>query len=328
MKTSPEATFQKMNQFGKEKIPFFFMVDFLKETPLALALDKVNPNEILFDFQGQKNYDLSPEKKTISFEVLDTKSHQNNYQNSFERVMSHLKRGDSFLTNLTGSIPIKLNVDLKTLFFQSQAAFKLWVREEFVCYSPEIFVQIEKGKIYSYPMKGTIDAHLPNAEEKLLKSPKETAEHYTIVDLIRNDLSLVAENVRVEKFRYLQTLSTQTGKKLLAASSKISGDLPQDYPQKIGDIIQMLLPAGSISGAPKHKTLEIISQSETHNRGFYTGVGGIFDGENLNSFVMIRFVEKSEDGSLVYKTGGGITHQSELEKEYQELLQKIYVPTT
>ena len=81
----------------------------------------------------------------------------------------------------------------------------------------------------------------------------------------------------------------------------------------------------SISGAPKAKTLEIINQAEGYNRGFYTGICGWFDGENFDSAVMIRFIEQNGE-NLIFKSGGGITAQSELTKEYEELIQKVYVP--
>jgi len=86
-----------------------------------------------------------------------------------------------------------------------------------------------------------------------------------------------------------------------------------------------LLPAGSITGAPKNKTVEIIRSTETYERGFYTGVFGVFDGCNMDSAVMIRFIERTPEG-YVYKSGGGITAFSKVEDEYNEILEKIYVP--
>ena len=88
--------------------------------------------------------------------------------------------------------------------------------------------------------------------------------------------------------------------------------------------MKTLLPAGSILGAPKSKTLEIILKAENYDRGFYTGVSGWFDGQNLDSCVMIRFIEK-ENGKLFFKSGGGITHLSKFADEYTEMQNKIYV---
>ncbi len=146
----------------------------------------------------------------------------------------------------------------------------------------------------------------------------------TIVDLIRNDLSEVAKNVNVNRFRYIDRINTNH-KDLLQVSSEIAGDLSSDYVSHLGSILISLLPAGSISGAPKKKTIQIIREAEQEKRGFYTGVFGYFDGKNLDSSVIIRFIEQ-EDGHFYYRSGGGITAQSEVEKEYQEVIDKIYVP--
>ncbi|OGU77880.1 MAG: hypothetical protein A2279_07140 [Stygiobacter sp. RIFOXYA12_FULL_38_9] len=88
-----------------------------------------------------------------------------------------------------------------------------------------------------------------------------------------------------------------------------------------------MLPAGSISGAPKKKTVEIIQNAEKLERGYYTGVFGYYDGNNLDSAVMIRFIEQTAEG-LVYRSGGGITFMSDVNSEYQELIDKVYVPFT
>ena len=87
-----------------------------------------------------------------------------------------------------------------------------------VCFSPECFVRITDGVIRSYPMKGTIDAALPDAEARLLEDYKERCEHYTIVDLIRNDLNRIADRVRVERFRYVEKIATLRGEILQTSS--------------------------------------------------------------------------------------------------------------
>ena len=173
-------------------------------------------------------------------------------------------------------------------------------------------------------MKGTIDASIPGAEKKLFDNQKEQAEHATIVDLLRNDLSQITTNVTVEKFRYVDKIVSNQ-KELLQVSSKISGIISESNRRKLGNIVFCLLPAGSVTGAPKNKTIEIIRSAETYKRGFYTGIAGYFDGQNLDSCVMIRFIE-NQNGSLLYKSGGGITAQSIAEEEYQELIDKVYVP--
>lgn len=153
---------------------------------------------------------------------------------------------------------------------------------------------------------------------------KEAAEHATIVDLIRNDLSIVASHVRVERYRYIDVLQTNRGP-ILQTSSEICGELPEDYKRQLGDILFSMLPAGSITGAPKKKTMQIIREAEGYERGFYTGITGYFDGDNMDSAVMIRFVEQEADG-MYFKSGGGITFKSDARNEYEEMKQKIYVP--
>jgi para-aminobenzoate synthetase component 1 len=134
----------------------------------------------------------------------------------------------------------------------------------------------------------------------------------------------VAEHVDVTRFRYVDELKTNK-KNLLQVSSEISGILPSGYERRLGNIIMSLLPAGSVSGAPKPKTIAIIKEAEQQKRGYYTGVFGYFDGKIVDSGVMIRYIEY-EDGKLFYRSGGGITTQSVEEHEYQEMIDKIYVP--
>lgn len=309
--------FEKMNELGASKTPFFFMIDFLKKKGEVIEFSEL-PKDIFFqidekpeEFKGQIDFQKNP----MDFEI---------YSHQFDLVLQNILNGNSFLTNLTCETPISTNLTLDEIFKYSQAKYKLQYRDEFVCFSPETFVKIKNGKIYSFPMKGTIDASIENAEEIILNDPKEKAEHYTIVDLIRNDLSKVAKKVTVEKFRFIDRVQTNH-KTLLQVSSEISGELPSEFHQNVGDLFDQLLPAGSICGAPKEKTVEIILEAESYNRNFYTGVFGIFDGENLDSAVMIRFIEQSEKG-LVFKSGGGITHQSDVQEEYNEMISKVYVP--
>jgi para-aminobenzoate synthetase component 1 len=173
-------------------------------------------------------------------------------------------------------------------------------------------------------MKGTINSAIPNAEELLLSNKKELYEHNTIVDLIRNDLSLIAKKVKVNTFRYIEKIK-KGNQELLQTSTEIQGELPKNWKDNFANLLLKTLPAGSISGAPKKKTLAIIESVELMPRGFYTGIFGVFDGTQIDSAVSIRYIERI-DGQLYYKSGGGITHLSTLDEEYQELLEKIYVP--
>ena len=313
-----------MNRYGAAGIPFLFIIDFDHNRPQILTRAEWKNEDIWFQFE-EKAFEpgqaivLPPwiqfEKKPVDFAI---------YKRAFDRVHAEIGKGNSFLVNLTFSTPIKTNLSFKQIYAASQAKYKLRYRDRFVCFSPETFVRINNGIISTHPMKGTIDASIPHAREIILNDKKEFSEHVTVVDLLRNDLSMMAEKVGVKRFRYIDEISTN-GKQLLQVSSHIEGKLPDTYASGIGDIIFNMLPAGSISGAPKPKTIEIIKEAETHERGYYTGIMGYFDGQNLDSGVMIRFIEQSESG-MVYKSGGGITWLSKVEDEYQEMVDKVYLP--
>lgn len=333
MKTySRTETIARMNALAGANVPFLFIVDYAQEQSHIEPLDRIDPATCLFQFPKAGNTETAATALArntaarcagpIQWDI--TPPSPAAYRHSFDLVKQNLLAGNSYLTNLTCRVPVTTNLTLEEIFLHSEALYKLWLKDRFVCFSPEIFVRIEKGKIKSFPMKGTIDATLPDAEQLLMQDTKEAAEHATIVDLIRNDLSMVSEHVEVTSYRYIDRLQTNKGP-ILQTSSEICGTLPEDYTAHLGDIIFRLLPAGSITGAPKPKTVEIIAQAEDYRRGFYTGIMGHYADGQLDSAVMIRFIEQ-ENGQLHFKAGGGITAKSRWESEYNEVIQKIYVP--
>jgi len=310
-----------MNRWGKDGVPFLFILDFELTKPQIYPLEELPPN-IHFSTPLHPNYSpVSYGGEPFRFEKVPVGFAR--YHDAFNLVMKEIRHGDSYLLNLT--FPTALNTDLTLgqIFRHSAAPFRLWVEDRFVVFSPESFIQIDEGVIRSFPMKGTIDASLPDAEGRVLNDAKERAEHYTIVDLIRNDLSQVAYAVTVPRFRYIEAIETHE-KRILQVSSEVTGKLPDHYPAMIGSILKAVLPAGSVSGAPKRKTVEIIRRAEGIPRGYYTGIFGVFDGRILESAVMIRYIEKI-NGRMWFRSGGGITHLSDPHLEYQELIDKVYV---
>ncbi len=375
----------KINRLASQDEPFLFVINYQGDKAFIRQLSDINPEECLFDFEGRGNF--SDEMKNNSEKIAEISWQiapplYEDYERSFDIVKNNIMAGNSYLTNLTCKVPVSCNLSLEDIFNQAKGKYKLLLRRKrnqaedkaqqkeeeeesqnkadkkeenieeisnpFVCFSPETFVRIKNGRIYSYPMKGTLDASLPDAEKQLMEDRKEAAEHATIVDLIRNDLSRVAEDVRVDKYRYIDVLHTNKGD-ILQTSSEISGRLPEDYRQHLGEILDAQLPAGSITGAPKDKTMQIIHEAEGYDRGFYTGIMGIYDQGELNSAVMIRFIEEEnspvdfeadgeknfkanegkeskESRELYFKAGGGITSKSDCRREYEEVIQKIYLP--
>lgn len=317
----------KVTRFLQDEVPFLFIIDFDKTTKQAFTFEEAAKQNIYFNIRGIGN-DKTLTKTTAqdtNFDLNPTLVSKEIYEKAFTTVKHELNTGNSFLLNLTFPTALDTTVALDDIYQKAYAPYKLLYKDKFVVFSPECYLKVKDGNIFSYPMKGTINSNVPNAEELLLSNKKELYEHNTIVDLIRNDLSMIAKKVRVNKFRFVDKIK-KGNQELLQTSTEIQGELPKNWKNEFASLLLKTLPAGSISGAPKKKTLEIISKAEIAPRGFYTGIFGVFDGQNIDSAVSIRFIERI-NGSLIYKSGGGITHLSELEEEYQELLEKIYVPT-
>ena len=319
---SQEDAWERMSHLGAAGVPFLFLADFKGGRVEVITLDKLEDRGILVDIQGFTNSSFKlPMPHEWYFEKYPIRYAQ--YLKGFELVKKHIQSGDSYLVNYTCATPISTNLTLRQIFHLGKARYKVFYKNKFTFFSPETFVKIENGRISTYPMKGTIDASLPNARQQILNDKKETAEHNTIVDLLRNDLSQVARRVQVERFRYVEKIRTN-GKDLLQVSSEITGQLPEGWQGRLGDVFKKLLPAGSISGAPKKKTVEIIEAAEEQFRGFYTGIVGLFDGNRVDSGVAIRFIEKADHG-MQFRSGGGITNFSDPVLEYQEMMDKVYL---
>lgn len=314
----------KANSYGYRRTPFFFLIDFEMKKPFICSISEAQSNGLYFVIKSKKNFELSPSVLNEAYCLEAVPISRNQYTRAFALVKDHLKKGNSFLLNLTFPTNLDTDISLKQIFQKAHASYKLYREDDFVIFSPECFVKIQDDHIYAYPMKGTIDASVPNAEQCILLDDKERWEHNTIVDLIRNDLSMVSKNIVVERFRYIDRIKTDR-RELLQVSSEIRGNLADNWQSNIGNMLIKLLPAGSISGAPKQKTVEIIREAEGQERGYYTGIFGIFDGQNLDSAVNIRYIEQTDKG-LRYRSGGGITALSDEKTEYQELLDKVYVP--
>ena len=115
-----------------------------------------------------------------------------------------MKNGDCELLNLCFPTPFKNDLKLKENYRYSSAPFKIMLKNNFVCFTPEIFVEIENGVIKTFPMKDTIDAKIKNAEEKLLNDKKEFDEQMMVTKLMQNDLSAVASSVEIKKISLFQ----------------------------------------------------------------------------------------------------------------------------
>lgn len=314
---------ESINRASRSATPFVTLINYEMDEFLFVE-NPEQSNLIFFEIKGEGN---SEKCSSVKISHQHFRSHPipfDTYSEKFKTIQSGLNRGDSFLANLTIETRVESNLTLENIFNQSDARYKILLPNRFVCFSPETFITIRDGVIKTHPMKGTINASINGAEELIMNNHKEQCEHATIVDLLRNDISLVAKEVKVERYRYFDYLSTSNGE-IIQVSSEISGKLPDNYLDFLGDIVLKLLPAGSICGAPKESTRNIIKSAEGSKRGFYTGIVGYFDGRNFDSAVLIRYIEQQGD-ELIFRSGGGITTNSDVEDEYNEAISKIYLP--
>ena len=175
---------EQLNQWGHDKKPFVFLIDFEQKKPLAWLVDDC-PDSFQFKFTkaSSLNKTITNSTQTDHFfsETNDlgfTNSNVNlksadfltkhpieitAYQNKYNQVMDALQKGDSFLMNLTIPTPVQNKLDFQTYFDHAKSKYVIWLKNDFIAFSPETFIQIENGKIATFPMKGTIDASLSNA---------------------------------------------------------------------------------------------------------------------------------------------------------------------
>lgn len=187
--------------------------------------------------------------------------------------------------------------------------------------SPEAQIVVKKSKATIYPIAGTFkrsgnDVKDYDLAKQLLDDPKENAEHIMLVDLARNDLSRHCHDVTVETLKEVQYYSH-----VIHLVSKVSGQL--QHKERFMDIVADTFPAGTLSGAPKYKAMEIINQLEKDNRGYYGGCIGYMGFNNdFNSAIMIRSI-LSKDNMLYYQAGAGVVALSKIESELQEVHNKL-----
>ena len=188
--------------------------------------------------------------------------------------------------------------------------------------SPETLVKLQDGELSTFPIAGTSprgrtseeDAEL---EERLFKDPKELAEHNMLVDLGRNDLGRVSRygSVKVQEYLKVQKYSH-----VMHITSVVTGQLRENMDQL--DAVAAVLPAGTLSGAPKIRACEIINELEGIRRGIYGGAIGYIDFTgNMDVCIAIRTAVK-KDGRVYVQSGGGVVADSDPEKEYQESINK------
>jgi anthranilate synthase component 1 len=187
--------------------------------------------------------------------------------------------------------------------------------------SPESQILIQQGKAIVHPIAGTFkrtgdDAIDKQEAERLLKDEKENAEHVMLVDLARNDLSRVTDQVQVDQYRQVQYYSH-----VIHLVSEVSGKVRPDA--NPFDLMAKTFPAGTLSGAPKFRAMELIDSYEPTDRGYYGGAIGFmgFDGSCIHAIMIRTFL--SRQNTLYYQAGAGVVAASKPESELQEVNNKL-----
>jgi para-aminobenzoate synthetase component 1 len=251
------------------------------------------------------------------------------YARAFTRVQDHIRAGDCYQINLTQRFEARVQGDswqayerLRRTNPAPYSAFLDWPFAQVLCSSPERFLTLRGDRVETKPIKGTrpraadtaLDAALA---EDLARSAKDRAENVMIVDLLRNDLGkcCVPGSVRAEPLFTIESFAS-----VHHLVSTVTGQLAPG--QRALDLIRACFPGGSITGAPKHRAMQIIEALEPQRRSVYCGCIGYlgFDG-NMDLNIAIRTLLRA--GEHIYTwAGGGIVADSSVESEYQESLDK------
>lgn len=254
-----------------------------------------------------------------------------NFIKAVRKIKDHIKDGDIFQAVLAERFECEIQADALSVFsclrkLSSSSAYSFYFNFEhsrFFGASPEMLIKIEDEKIETHPIAGTYARGSSiqqdqEHERQLLGSVKESAEHLMLVDLARNDLGRVCEpgTVKVKAFRQIMRLTH-----IMHIISKVEGKLNAKYSEL--DALKACFPAGTLSGAPKIRAIEILAQLEEYPRGLYGGAVVAFDfAGGLDSCIAIRAIEMS-NGKAILRAGAGIVADSDPVSEYQEVQNKL-----
>lgn len=290
-------------------------------------------NKAIFELNQLKELIISGEKKKndeghLTGEVTALFSKEE-YCNMVKKAKHHIKEGDIFQIVLSNrlSAPFEgslLNTyrHLRTINPSPYMFYFSGTDVEVAGASPETLVKLEDGVLHTFPLAGTRPRGKTEAEDKalekeLLADEKELAEHNMLVDLGRNDLGKISKfgTVEVEKLHSIERYSH-----VMHIGSTVRGEIKEEYDAL--DAVSAVLPAGTLSGAPKIRACQLIGELENNKRGIYGGAIGYIDFTgNLDTCIAIRIAYK-KNGKVFVRSGAGIVYDSVPEKEYQECINK------
>ena len=318
----------------KDKIgfqPYFF---FSPQNVLEIKTDSVfvhaeNPEEIFKEINSQTEY-AEPEASFINTESVLSKEE---YIKKIQLLQQHIHRGDCYEINFCQESfaygadlnPFAAYQKLAALSPNPFSAFYRAKDKYLLCASPERFLAKKGSKIFSQPIKGTIKRDLKNQtqdqqlKEELRNSQKDQSENVMVVDLVRNDLTRICKDATVRVDELYGIYSYPQVHQMI---STISGELKEGI--SFSEIIKATFPMGSMTGAPKHRVMQLIEEYEPSARGIFSGALGYKgpDGDFDFNVVIRSLMYNASDNYLSYQVGSGITFYSDAEKEWEECLLK------
>lgn len=247
------------------------------------------------------------------------------YCSIVEKTKKHIADGDIFQAVISRQFTSEYEGSLihpyRVLRTTNPSPYMVYLKidgEEIISTSPETLVRLECGRLTTFPVagsrpRGKTETEDRRLEDELKQDEKELAEHNMLVDLGRNDLGRISEygSVEVTKYQMIHKYS-----KIMHLCSQVEGNIKEEYDGL--DALSAVLPAGTLSGAPKIRACEIIEELEKEPRGIYGGALGYLDFTgNLDTCIAIRMAVK-KDGKVYVQAGGGIVADSIPEMEYEE----------
>jgi para-aminobenzoate synthetase/4-amino-4-deoxychorismate lyase len=312
---------------------------FLFEKKLLHLLSKDNEKLIQFFFFDKREVRQLKSSKIVFSNFSDDKYSIQNFKlnrtesqflNDIETIKKYIKAGDTYQVNFT----VKGRFDFtgsysgffQKLLFNQSARYSAFINNDekfIISLSPELFFQTNGKQINSEPMKGTIHRGHNHSSDALSVKELETgeknkAENVMIVDLIRNDLGIIC---RYGSVKVPEIFQIEKYESLFQMVSEVQGKLRKKV--KIGEVLQNIFPCGSVTGAPKIRTMEIINEIEKEKRGIYTGSIGLITPKEIKMNVAIRTITiKKDTGNGVMGLGSGVVWDSDPKSEYEEVLLK------
>lgn len=324
-----EFSTSKKDKIGFQPYFFFSPQIVLEIKGDAVSIHSERPEEIFIKISNQ-TAGLKPGPTSIHTQSVLSKQ---GYLRKIVSLQEHIHRGDCYEINFCQEVfaddaafnPFDVYRKLAAISPNPFSAFYRIEDKYLLCASPERFLAKKGRKVFSQPIKGTIKRDVDNKEhdeqlkEELRNSQKDQSENVMVVDLVRNDLTRICKDASVKVDELYGIYSYPQVHQMI---STISGELNDDI--SFSQIIRATFPMGSMTGAPKHRVMQLIEEYEPSARGIFSGAVGYFSpGGDFDFNVVIRSIMFNETSRYVsYQVGSGITFYSDAEKEWEECLLK------